>query len=113
MGWGCYKHEWDAGSENWSAYAERLCDERLEKTIRADWGRDGQICPKCYEELEAECDELRRQRDLLVDRLKAAQQYVIKWTFSQGSHDQCRGPGGHLYDLYVAPIEAAIQECKR
>ena len=21
------------------------------------------------------------------------------------------GPGGELYDLYVAPIEAAIQEC--
>lgn len=112
MGWGCYKHEWDAGSADWRTAAERICNERLEKTARADWGRDGQICPKCYEELEAERDELRRQRELLVGQLKTARQYVVKWTATQGSHSQWEGPGGALYDLYVAPIDDAIAKAE-
>ena len=58
MGWGCQKHEWDAGSESWLAHAEKMCNERLVRTRHADWGRDGQICPKCWEEGEAVKAEL-------------------------------------------------------
>ena len=51
MGWGCYKHEMDAGSKNWTKHAEELANEHLKKTGSANWGRDAEICPVCYKEM--------------------------------------------------------------
>ena len=72
MGWGCYKHEWDAGSENWRAYAVKMCAEHLEKTSHADWGRDAQICPKCYEETIAAHEQT-------LERLRADHRETVEY----------------------------------
>lgn len=73
MGWGCYKHEMDAGSEAWTEKLDALCDKKLAEG-KPTWGRDGQICPACWEELEKERDLLQAHfRDLRqrVDDLEA------------------------------------------
>lgn len=57
MGWGCNKHEIDAGSDDWDAALERLCDRKLLE--KKSFGRDGQICPLCWEEMEDEVRALR------------------------------------------------------
>ena len=75
MGWGCYKHEWDAGSPNWQAYLENLCNERLARDHK-DWGRDSEICPKCFEELEAERDRLKALNAELLAALEASYQLI-------------------------------------
>lgn len=62
MGWGCYKHEWDIGSEECQKEMEKLCNEQLEKHP-GTWGRDLGICPLCYRELERIAQELSRFRD--------------------------------------------------
>ena len=62
MGWGCYKHEWDANSECWNEALKSLCESRL--ASHGDWGRDTAICPKCWAELED-------QRTELLEALKA------------------------------------------
>ena len=77
MGWGCYKHEWDAGSSDWMAYIENRCDERL-KQKRKDWGRDGQICPKCWVELEAERDGLKALKAEMLLAMQDASQLVYE-----------------------------------
>ena len=69
MGWGCYKHEWDAGSPNWQAYLENLCNERLARD-RKDWGRDSEICPKCYKEMESERDRLKEVNAGLIETMQ-------------------------------------------
>ena len=101
MGWGCYKHEWDAGSDNWQAYAKRLCTERLDKTQRADWGRDCEICPKCFEEMETEATETTRQRDLLLAACRAG---VFAFT-------QCDSTKAQKLAA-LASMGEAIVECK-
>lgn len=58
MGWGCYRHEWDAGSDSWQKAANELCDRKLKETPRT-FGRDGQVCPSCWNEAEAELATLR------------------------------------------------------
>ena len=55
----------------------------------------------------------KSDRDMLLNHLKTALQYVIKWTTSQGSPSQWREPGGALYDLYIAPIETAIKDSEK
>ncbi len=52
MGWGCYKHEWDAGSESWREYLDELCERMLEAPSGRTWGRDVEVCPKCWVEME-------------------------------------------------------------
>lgn len=52
MGWGCYKHEVDAGSEHWEAEIKKLIPNERSHGKPFDWGRDGQVCPFCWEELE-------------------------------------------------------------
>lgn len=52
MGWGCNKHEIDEGSVTWNEKLESLV-EREEKRRFPTWGRHGQICPFCFEEMEA------------------------------------------------------------
>ena len=47
MGWGCYKHEMDAGSKNWKAAVEKATPPPYES-----WGRDEEVCPKCWSELK-------------------------------------------------------------
>ena len=69
MGWGCYKHEWDAGSESWREYAAEMCNKHLAATNHADWGRDAQICPKCYDELIAQHAEV-------VEYLRAENEFL-------------------------------------
>lgn len=49
MGWGCYKHECDAGSEKWKAKSAELSAKEEQKGFPR-WGRDEQVCPFCYEE---------------------------------------------------------------
>ncbi len=51
MGWGCYKHEIDAGSFDWNNSAEKLCERKL-KEEHLTFGRHGEVCPKCYIDLE-------------------------------------------------------------
>ncbi len=51
MGWGCYKHEWDHGSEDCQKKLDELIEAKLKETPRT-WGRDGEICPACWEEYE-------------------------------------------------------------
>ena len=57
MGWGCYKHEWDAGSTDWKTVVFNLCDRKLKDNPRT-FGRDGEVCPKCFEELEKQNKKL-------------------------------------------------------
>lgn len=64
MGWGCYKHEFDAGSEEWEARMGPLCDRKLAERPLT-FGRDNQICPACYEELEAKLKEINTENDIL------------------------------------------------
>ena len=44
MGWGCYRHEVDAGSVSWKRQMDLV-------TPLGTFGRDGEICPFCWEEL--------------------------------------------------------------
>ncbi|SRR5579871_2038573 len=54
MGWGCYRHEVDAGSEHWEKKIESLLTENRRGNHKEPftWGRNGQVCPFCWEELE-------------------------------------------------------------
>lgn len=52
MGWGCYRHEIDAGSENWKKKFATLIPNGRSHGQPFDWGRDEQVCPFCWEELE-------------------------------------------------------------
>lgn len=65
MGWGCYKHEADAGSESWQKKVTEMSNARLSVPTH-DWGRDGEVCPWCWEELEAKLAAL-------LERLRAAE----------------------------------------
>jgi len=67
MGWGCYKHEWDAGSDNWMAAIRALCKRKLKESVPRTWGRDLQICPACYEELESRMKQLEAETALAAD----------------------------------------------
>jgi hypothetical protein len=79
MGWGCYKHEWDEGSADWEAHAEKLCNERLK--THDDWGRDGAICPKCYLEERAET------KTLIEKLANALGFYADKDNYITGHHE--------------------------
>lgn len=52
MGWGCYRHEVDADTENWNAQIDKLLPDGASHGKPFNWGRDGQVCPFCWEELE-------------------------------------------------------------
>lgn len=52
MGWGCYRHEIDAESDNWKAKITALIPDGRSYGKPFDWGRDGQVCPFCWVELE-------------------------------------------------------------
>ena len=54
---------------------ENLCDERLKWDIK-DWGRDLQIYPKCYVELEAERDRLKALNAEMLKALKQAYELI-------------------------------------
>lgn len=91
MGWGCYAHEWDAGSDDWQKSLDELVERKLiEKP--PTFGRDGEICPACYVELEAERDQLRRQR----------------------TEFDCRYTLGNVADISGShcPLESRCQRCK-
>lgn len=60
MGWGCYKHEWDAGSENWDKVLSELCDRKPEERPLT-FGRDNQVCPACFMEMERGVAALRAE----------------------------------------------------
>lgn len=68
MGWGCYRHECDAGSENWKNKLEQLSQAQLDGSrsgrLPHSWGRDVQICPWCWEER----DKLIRDLVGVIDR---------------------------------------------
>jgi len=70
VGWGCYKHEIDAGSEVWQRALDELCDQKLD-TKPLTWGRDRAICPLCYVELEHNYKQLQinyHKLQLLYDK---------------------------------------------
>lgn len=78
MGWGCYKHEWDAGSENWDKALGELCDRKLtEKPLT--FGRDGQICPACYTELEAALAAMTADRDAQAEAVRVLANELSGW----------------------------------
>ena len=52
MGWGCYRHEIDAGSENWKKKCASMLEKGRAHVPPFTWGRDEQVCPFCWEELE-------------------------------------------------------------
>lgn len=52
MGWGCYRHEVDADTENWNAQVDKLLPDGASHGKPFNWGRDGQVCPFCWTELE-------------------------------------------------------------
>lgn len=52
MGWGCYRHEVDAESENWNSQIDALLPDGASHGRPFNWGRDGQVCPFCWAELE-------------------------------------------------------------
>jgi hypothetical protein len=56
MGWGCYKHEMDAGSEMWVDAKDRVVAQGLKN---GTFGRDDEICPLCYEEMSSELQRLK------------------------------------------------------
>ena len=53
MGWGCYVHEMDTGSDAWDAAVKEITPENC-----VPWGRDGQVCPSCHREMMVERAEL-------------------------------------------------------
>lgn len=67
MGWGCYKHEVDAGSTAWDAKMGELCDAKLATSPRT-WGRDEAICPFCWDEMEATVERLRAACKLALEK---------------------------------------------
>lgn len=52
MGWGCSKHECDAGADAWKEKMKSLCIKQLDEHP-GTWGRQSFICPWCWEELES------------------------------------------------------------
>jgi len=66
MGWGCYKHEIDMGSETEKAKLLELCEKKLQEKPRT-WGRDEAICSFCWEEMEAAL------RSLCIEALAVAE----------------------------------------
>lgn len=50
MGWGCYRHECDMGSEAATTALKMLVEREQDRHFPA-WGRDEAICPLCYAEL--------------------------------------------------------------
>jgi len=52
MGWGCYRHEVDCDSDNWKAQIDKLLPDGASHGKPFNWGRDGQVCPFCWEEQE-------------------------------------------------------------
>lgn len=52
MGWGCYRHEIDADSDNWKKKVQAMLDGKGCHRQPFTWGRDGQVCPFCFDELE-------------------------------------------------------------
>ena len=68
MGWGCRKHEMDAGSKAWIESSDKLLAQE-EKKGYPRWGRDVEICPLCYEELSG---LLEKSLSLAAELLKDA-----------------------------------------
>ena len=64
MGWGCYKHEMDAGSDAWGAAVRSVCDRKLAEHPRS-FGRNLEVCPLCYEDAEKRIAELEAALRLL------------------------------------------------
>ena len=60
MGWGCYKHEIDRGSDAWKTKVAEIAPADCKP-----WGRDGEVCPACHQEVVAEVQRLRKE---LFDR---------------------------------------------
>lgn len=58
MGWGCYKHEIDAGSKDWEKAKDRVM--RWELALgNVSFGRDNEICPLCFEKMKKELSEAK------------------------------------------------------
>lgn len=62
MSWGCGKHEWDAGSENWNKALLELCERQVANSPRT-WGMQNSICPSCYVELLDALEQAQKELD--------------------------------------------------
>ncbi len=106
MGWGCYKHGWDAGSEAWRQAATDLSNRKLEAAERGEepitFGRDGEVCPSCWIELEGrhkesvealkgECAMVEKAQDILTEALKAD---------GEADYQEVLGELHELFDCY-------------
>ena len=93
MGWGCNKHEWDAGSEDWIAAMGPICDERLER--HNDWGRQLAICPKCWLEREAQLSKM-----LLALKAARRRMGISGWGVERSNHP--------TYQVYAEVTDAIL-----
>ena len=91
MGWGCYKHEWDLGSEAAQAKLDELIRREQDKGFPA-WGRDSNICPACYEELEAALAAARKEAEE-AKALVARREATLKNLYAHGSFKSGRAEG--------------------
>ena len=75
MGWGCYKHESDAGSESWQKKIADITPENCDP-----WGRDGEICPWCYESTLERMNALENvvRSDKVVDLIDENQSLKVE-----------------------------------
>ncbi len=51
MGYGCYRHEVDAGSTHWNSKFDSMLENGRAHKEPFTWGRDNQICPFCWDEM--------------------------------------------------------------
>ncbi len=83
MGWGCYKHEWDAASRAWEKFEHDLCMRKLEDRPKT-FGRDGRVCPRCYVELESDYAALEAENARLLAALVEVLNIVREFGESAG-----------------------------
>lgn len=89
MGWGCNKHECDAGAEAWTAKVEEM------SYSDRPWGKHLEVCPWCYEELEARAEAAEAERERLKAALREKREGI----------EHFRGQLGTLAD-YIADMPA-------
>lgn len=104
MGWGCYEHHWDEGSEAWKEYYTSLAEQMLER--RETWGRDSAICPKCYLGIVFALKEVVGQVSLTEPHLLRSRALIHAQELIR--QNPLRQPTAHAFDIAVAAQKEAI-----
>ena len=108
MGWGCYKHEMDKGSIAWDIAVQEATPEPY-----TSWGRDEEVCPKCYMEavlygelLHDLLKERTGQDVRLCSRCDGQKTILVEawWPPNTQESAECGACGGTgLYTILVFP----------